>query len=149
MYFQVGLLVDDIYAAADEFERATGLSFEAPVERRLGDWTILVAFSLDGPPYVELIEGPEGSPWHAAGGRHLDHLGFWSADLEAERHRLDREGIAVAIDGARLGGQWLYHHLPHTGVRIEHIDESARAAFAQRRRDAQPTSVRASRGRRA
>jgi ketosteroid isomerase-like protein len=132
-FFQVGVLVDDLDRAADELGRAVGLTFEAPRERRLGAWMIRTAFSLHGPPYVELIEGPPGSPWDHAGHPGLDHLGFWSPDLEADRERLAREGLPVAVDGTELGGPWLYHRADAAGMRLEHIDVSAQPGFYGRR----------------
>lgn len=132
-FFQVGVLVDDIGRAADELRRAVGLAFEAPQERRLGAWTIRTAFSLHGPPYVELIEGRPGSPWDHAGRPGLDHLGFWSPDIEADRTRLAQERLPVAVDGTELGGAWLYHRADAVGTRLEHIDVSAQAAFYGRR----------------
>ena len=132
-YFQVGVLVDDIDAAADELHRVAGLTFEAPRERQLGEWSIRNAFSVHGPPYIELIEGPPGSPWDHGGRPGLDHLGFWSPDLEADRMRLADEGIEIAADGTQLGGQWLYHRLPHSGMRTEHLDVKAQPTFYDRR----------------
>jgi hypothetical protein len=130
---QVGILVRDIDAAAAQLERAAGLRFEEPVERRLGEWRILVAFSLLGPPYVELIQAPDDSPWGAPDGPRLDHLAFWSTDLDAERARLAAAGLPVAIDGVALGGRWTYHHADAVGGRIEHIEESARRGYGLRR----------------
>ena len=132
-FFQVGVLVDSIEDAADELERAVGLRFEEPVERRIGEWDIRTSFSLHGPPYVELIESGPGTPWSAEGGPRLDHLGFWSPDLGEDRRRLEAEGLAVAVDGVAKGGHWLYHQAPRAGMRIEHIDSSAQKGFADRR----------------
>src|SRR4051794_33382120 len=125
-FFQVGVLVDDIEAASDELHRAVGLRFEPAVERRIGEWEIRTSFSLHGPPYIELIESPSGTPWHAEAGPRLDHLGFWSPELEEDRRRLEAEGLAVAIDGVASGGPWFYHQTTHAGMRIEHIDETAK-----------------------
>jgi hypothetical protein len=130
---QVGIVVQDIEAAADELERAVGLRFEEPVERHVGQWRLLVAFSLVGPPYVELIQAPDDSPWSASDGPRLDHLGFWSADLGVERARLAAEKLPLAIDGVAHGGAFLYHRSPTTGGRIEHIEESVRRGYGLRR----------------
>jgi ketosteroid isomerase-like protein len=132
-FFQVGVLVDDIEAAADELHRAVGLRYEEAEDRRIGDWDIRTSFSLHGPPYIELIESGPGTPWFAEGGPRLDHLGFWSSDIEDDRRRLESEGLAVAIDGVANGGPWYYHQTSSAGMRIEHIDAVRQKGFADRR----------------
>jgi ketosteroid isomerase-like protein len=130
---QVGLLVENIGRASEQLERAVGLRFEAPVQRRIGEWTVLVAYSLHGPPYIELIEAPPGTPWSTDGSARLDHIGFWSEDLDADGRRLADAGLPLAVDGTSLGGRWFYHLAADAGIRIEHIEESARKAFGERR----------------
>lgn len=125
-FFQVGILVADLEAAMDELGRALGLTWAEPQDRRLGEWTCRVTFGRPGPPYLELIEGPPGSPWDSEGGYRLDHLGLWTGDLDRERARLVAEGLPVDVEGTELSGPWTYHRGERTGLRIEVIDEARR-----------------------
>ena len=130
LFFQVGVIVTDLHSAMDELSRAVGMTWTEPADRRLGDDDLRIAFSREGPPYVELIESEAGGGWDSSSGPHLDHLAFWSPDLEQDRGRLRRG--RPSLDGRALSGLWMYHGTQHAGMRIEHIDESLRQQFRQR-----------------
>jgi hypothetical protein len=131
-YFQVGVLVEDIEAAREELGRALGLTFGEIVDRQNGEWLIRVCFALDGPPYLELIEGPPGSPWEAVGGSRIDHIGCWTPDIGAGKDHLAREGFALELDGSTYGGKFSYHRGPKSGLRVELLESSGEAAFYER-----------------
>jgi hypothetical protein len=131
-YFQVGVLVEDIEAAREELGTALGLEWSDIVVRENGDWTIRVCFAKQGPPYLELIEGPPGSPWEATHGSRIDHIGYWADDLGESKQRLDDAGIAMEHDGSTHGGVFTYQRGRKSGLRIELIDASGRAAFYER-----------------
>jgi Glyoxalase/Bleomycin resistance protein/Dioxygenase superfamily len=132
-FWQVGIVVADIERSMAELTRALGVDWGPLVERELEGWRILVVFSREGPPYLELLQGSPGSPWDAAAGSRLDHLGYWTGDLAAERERLEGSGMPVVIDGEALGGHWNYHRLPETNMRVEpisaHYSEASREAY--------------------
>jgi hypothetical protein len=131
-YFQVGVLVEDLEAAREELGNALGLEWSDIVVREIDEWTIRVCFAKQGPPYLELIEGPAGSPWEATGGSRIDHIGYWADDLESSKHRLDAAGLALEVDGAAYGGVFTYHRGRKSGLRVELIDAGGRAAFYER-----------------
>lgn len=131
-FFQVGVLVQDIEAARAELERALGVEWSEIVEREIGEWRIRVCFVKQGPPYLELLEGPPGSPWDSSAGSRIDHIGYWTPDLAAEKQRLDEAGLALEVDGSTLGGVFTYHRGRESGLRVELIDDSGRAAFYER-----------------
>lgn len=143
-FFQVGLLVKDLDAARDELGRAVGLEWGETLVREAGEWSMRTCFSLQGPPYVELIEGPPGSPWDPGELPHIDHIGFWALDIPLAKERLEREGLELEIDGSALGSAvpFSYHRSRAAGVRIELIDDSARAAFYERWQLVDPRSAR-------
>jgi hypothetical protein len=128
-FFQVGVLVQDIEAARDELSAALGIVWSEIVERVNGEWKIRVCFSKEGPPYLELIEGPPGSPWDSGGASRIDHIGYWTPDLERHKETLAANGIPVDHDGAPL---FTYQHGRASGLRIELIGSSARPAFYER-----------------
>jgi hypothetical protein len=131
-FFQVGILVEDIAAARDELSRALGIVWGDTVERVNGDWTIQVCFSKEGPPYLELIEGPAGSPWDSRSGSRIDHVGYWTHGIEENKRRIAAEGFDIETDGAELGTPFTYHRGRASGLRIELIDDSIRDAFYER-----------------
>jgi catechol 2,3-dioxygenase-like lactoylglutathione lyase family enzyme len=131
-YFQVGVLVEDLEAAREELSNALGLEWSDIVVRENGPWTIRVCFAKQGPPYLELIEGPPGSPWEATHGSRIDHIGYWVDDLDASKKRLDDAGIALEHDGSAHGGVFTYHRGTKSGLRVELIDKSGQAPFYER-----------------
>jgi catechol 2,3-dioxygenase-like lactoylglutathione lyase family enzyme len=122
-FWQLGLVVPDIEAAANELERGPAMTFQELQQLTLGADRLLVQFSVVGPPYLELLQGDPGGPWDAGGRPRLDHLGYWVDDLDVERARLEAAGFAV-IDYAATAAH--YHVLPKTGLRVEPIDTHQR-----------------------
>lgn len=131
-FFQAGIVVPDLNRAMEELSTALDLRWGTPLERQVGEWPLWIVFSLDGPPYLELIEGPAGSPWDAAEGSRLDHLGWWSDDLDSDRERLEAVDVSLEVDGRPLGGFFHYFRAPSSGLRIELVASSGRTAFSER-----------------
>lgn len=131
-FFQVGVLVQRIDEAREELARALGIAFGEIHDRDTGEHRIRVCFSLEGPPYLELIEGPPGSPWDASAGSRIDHIGYWAPDINAAKAALDREGLELEVDGTAGGGVFTYHRGRESGLRVELIDAATRAAFYDR-----------------
>ncbi|MFF1921332.1 VOC family protein [Streptomyces sp. NPDC058221] len=65
-FYHVCFVVPDIEQAMQDFKRAAGVAWSDPVSDRLGEWDYRIVFTAGGPPFVELIEGPPGSPWDAS-----------------------------------------------------------------------------------
>lgn len=122
--YHVGFAVPDVEAAREAVGRALSVEFGPAKSRRIGDWGTRVALSVEGPPFLELIEGPPGSPWHTPDGPRFDHLGVWSADLVSDRDVLAARGCQVLFDGLRAGLPMTFHEVPELGARIEVVDAS-------------------------
>jgi hypothetical protein len=132
-FFQAGIVVQDIDRAMTELGAALGVTWGQPVVRTNGPYTIRAVFSTTGPPFVELIEGPAGSPWDAHGQSRLDHVGYWTDDIGAEIERLESLGLVVEADGRKIAGTpWAYLRAPESNLRVELLDSSMRDAFHQR-----------------
>lgn len=86
-----------------------------------------IVFSVQGPPFFEVIHGPPGSPWDATAGSRFDHLGYWSGDLDADKQRLAERGAAVEFDG----WSFAYHRLDHVGLRVELVDTAVQPGFVE------------------
>jgi len=117
-FFQTALVVPELEPALDELV-AIGLRFGEPRDREIGPYRIRVAMSLDGPPYVELIEGAPGTPWDTSDGPLLHHIGFYTSALTEDRGHLVEEGLPLLIDGTEHGGVFSYHVAPASGLRVE------------------------------
>jgi hypothetical protein len=123
------VIVEDIEAAIAELSAGLGLEFNEPHESTYGHSHIRVCYSLQGPPYVELIQGQPGSLWSTTGGPHADHIGYFVDDLEASQAKLEAAGAPVDIDGKQFGNRFAYHRAPASGMRIELIDAAKRPSL--------------------
>ena len=89
--YHVGVLVDDIDSAIVHFSAQLGLTFneprvialeqllEAGVPARARD--LRVVYSVEGPPFLELIEAQDGGVWGHHHGEGLHHIGSYHDDL--------------------------------------------------------------------
>jgi hypothetical protein len=132
-YHHFGISVADMDGAMRELGTVLGLSWNEPMAVDVGPWPIRVVYSREGPPFVELVEAPEGSPWRAArtGSQEtrafIHHFGYWSSDIVADRRQLERQGLPVELDGADFDKPYFtYHRGRETGVCVELIDTSVR-----------------------
>ncbi len=96
----------------------------------LGDWQCRIVFSRST-PFVELIEGPPGSPWDATAGGRFDHLGWWAASLTDTSRRLVEDGLPLDFDGCPYGRPFAYHRVHSIGARFEIVDTSIQTGFLQ------------------
>ena len=128
-FYHLGFVVPDIDQAISDLSRAVGVTFGSVQDRQLGDWAYRVAFSTEGPPFFELIQGPTDSPWDPTAGPRFDHLGYWSADVRTDMHRLTERGAPVQFDGCPYGRPFSYHRLDSLGFRVELVDVSTQRAF--------------------
>ncbi|MEK2479304.1 MULTISPECIES: VOC family protein [Streptomyces] len=128
-FYHVCFVVPDIEQAMRDFQRSAGVEWSAPVSDRMGEWDYRIAFSTGGPPFIELITGPTGSPWDASQGARFDHMGFWSSDVGQGSPRLEKEGMPVDFSGCPYGRPFAYHRMDSIGARIELVDVSRQTAF--------------------
>lgn len=131
-FYHVCFAVPDIERAMRDFSRSAGVEWSDPMSDRLGEWDYRIAFTTGGPPFIELIEGADGSPWDASAGARFDHIGFWSSDVERGSRRLEREGLPVDFSGCPHGRPFVYHRMDSVGARVELVDASRQAAFLGR-----------------
>ncbi len=90
--FHVGHLVPSLEAAMAELGASLGLRWTDVVYRdQQPVWTpaeglrhvpLKFCYSMAGPQRLELIEGPEGTPWYYGDTQNLHHAGVW-ADVPA------------------------------------------------------------------
>jgi hypothetical protein len=128
-HFHVGVVVPDLERGMAEIAEALGLRWgriqrrEMTLESAGGPRTVEMAYaySLDGPPHLELIEQRPDTIFALPG---LHHLGVWTQDRPGESGRLDalgwpRETVALCPDGTWAGGLF---HTGTAGLRVEIVD---------------------------
>jgi hypothetical protein len=122
-YFHVGIVVADLEAAMRELTNAVGLTWREPSRSQYGAWDIEVSYSVEGPPYLELIRGCGDGPWTLAGAPRIDHIGWATSNVVEESERLIGIGVDVDFDPSSVSpnrsGVFCYHRAPASGVRIE------------------------------
>lgn len=124
--YHIGFLVRDMAAAREELGAILGVDFHPIGTGLAGEWLVEGCWSIQGPPYIELLLGPPGSPWNIAEGSRLDHIAYVVDDLAEGRAKLEALGVAVELDGVNvMGHQMYYHRAPHSGLRVEIVDRSA------------------------
>lgn len=124
--YHLGHLVPDLRAGMEAFGRRLQLTWSTPFEMDSGFETadgepdsrpVRIAFSEQGPPYLELIEVvPHADSIFAepaAGGVH--HLGVFAERWRDETARLVDEGMVLERTGAGVA----FVRDPATGTRIE------------------------------
>jgi methylmalonyl-CoA/ethylmalonyl-CoA epimerase len=128
-HFHVGVVVADLESGMEEIARALGLRWgrvqRRQVEMEGPDGPVALemayAYSLDGPPHLELIERRAGSIFDTVG---LHHVGVWTQDRPGESARLEslgwpRETVGLCPDGTWAGGLF---HTGTGGLRVEVVD---------------------------
>lgn len=130
--FHVGHLVPDLPAAMEDLGESLGLTWTQVVHRddqRV--WTpeqgqrrvpLTFCYSTQGPQYVELIQGVEGTPWWYGDPRNLHHAGVW-ADVAALTDDLVSRGwtlVCSQVSPEEGYGSFSYVRSP-TGFLLEPV----------------------------
>lgn len=98
--YHVGVVVPDVRAAMAQYGEALGFTWSAIGDSRFDvlvdgsrqECRIAATYSLEGPPYLELVEELSGGVW-AAQALGLQHVGLWTDDLEGSAARFDAAGL--------------------------------------------------------
>jgi len=132
----IGILVDNLEEAIPRWEKALGYTFE-PIKRyRTNSWVdssdetphfhdARISFSLEGPPYIELMEFTGSGTHSEAEGQGFHHFGFVDQpDVMARRVELAAQGIGH--DGEALGEDgrpilWFTEKRDLNGIRLEYV----------------------------
>ena len=114
--YHVGLVVPDLHATAAQYTELFGLQWATPRETALpvivhGERVapeLLVTYSLNGPPFMELMQELSGDVW-AADALRLDHIGFWTPDLDAAVAEFERRGLESVVREAPERDRFSFH----------------------------------------
>lgn len=139
--FHVGYVVSDLAGAMGRLTASTGLRWAAartlPATLRTPageiSATLNLTYSVQGPPYLELIQEQPGTIWGTEH-RGFHHMGYWSGRFADDIDTLTRAGLAFeagAVDEHGELSRFAYLREPHTGLRIELRDEARRPQLEQ------------------
>jgi catechol 2,3-dioxygenase-like lactoylglutathione lyase family enzyme len=143
--YHVGIVVPDIDEALESYTNAFGFRWtelrrSSQQDVMADGWRrtteIRVCYSMDGPPYLELIEDVTGDVWgDSAYG--LNHTGYWTDDIASARDRLERSGLpALVFDASSDQPRYTYHRAAN-GTWIELVSTGFRPRLLERVRAAQ------------
>ena len=135
--YHVGHLVPDLHEAMASLGRQLQITWATPFEMDSGftlpDGTpdsdrVRIAYSADGPPYLEIIEvvRRSGSIFAEPNSGGFHHLGVFAERWRDETARLAEHGMVVE----RLGSGVAFVRDPGTGIRIEVVSFKGRDFLA-------------------
>lgn len=133
-FFHVGVLVPHLGSAIERFGDVLGIQFADAVRQdteyfeedgRMNSLKLHLTYSIDGPPYYELIEAQGDGLYGLKHGEGLHHIGVWEADCEQKQEELvakgmTREGALYRPDGSIIVAFFVPTGLG--GVRLEIAD---------------------------
>lgn len=137
-YFHVGILVADLEQAVERFRDVLGVDFAEPVYQdceyfeqpgRMEPLRLHLTYSVQGPPYYELIEAQGDGLYGLHHGAGLHHVGIWEPNCEDRINELLTKGMvkeAVLYRQDRTIIVAFTHPERLHGVRIEIADEGLR-----------------------
>jgi hypothetical protein len=128
-HFHVGILVKDIEAAAADFGSLLGVEFEPVQGRRVDSGeTVRLCYSLQGPPYLELMEMTGDGPWSPDQGEGLHHIGLSDPDVPGRCAAFGEVDVVTAGRGG-LPPVLMTRPAALHGVRVEFFDTAVAAQF--------------------
>jgi len=131
-FFHVGILVRDVEAARADFTARLGLEFEPVHSQQIATGeTTRFCYSLQGPPYLELVEMTGAGSWSPDQPEGFHHLGLSDPDVPGRCAALGpgAELIAPGPDGSPLVALTPPEALH--GVRVEYFDANIAARFLE------------------
>ena len=131
--YHTGLVVPDLEAAMARFTALAGyrwinpMSYTLPFRTTAGtsDLTSTIVYSVQA-PYLELVQEVPGTPWTAAPGNAVHHLGYFTDDLVATAQQLEASGCTFEMTADMPGTELALfaYYIDPVGTRIEIVDRA-------------------------
>ncbi len=135
--YHTGIVVPDLDAAMARLTALTGyrwitpLCYTLPFRTAAGsrELTSTIVYSVQG-PHLELVQEVPGSPWTAAPGNSVHHLGYFTDNLAETGRMLERNGFSfemtadVAQPSAESDLALFAYYVDAFGTRIEIVDRA-------------------------
>ncbi|UXA06998.1 VOC family protein [Mycobacterium sp. SMC-2] len=132
-FYHTGVIVPDLGAAMARLSALAGyrwinpMSYTLPFRTASGvrELTSTIVYSLQS-PHLELVQEVPGSPWTAAPGNAVHHLGYFSDNLAESARALEANGFTLEmtadVPGSELG--LFAYYTDASGARIEIVDRA-------------------------
>ncbi|MGD1172860.1 VOC family protein [Mycobacterium seoulense] len=132
-FYHTGIIVPDLDAAMARLSALAGyrwitpMSYTLPFRTAAGvrELTSTIVYSLQS-PHLELVQEVPGSPWTAAPGNAVHHLGYFSDNLAESARALEDNGFTLemtaVVPGSELG--LFAYYTDAFGARIEIVDRA-------------------------
>src|ERR1700719_4108485 len=106
-FYHTGIVVPDLDAAMARLTALAGyqwinpMSYTLPFRTATGthELTSTIVYSLQS-PHLELVQEVPGTPWTAAPGNSVHHLGYFTDNLIDTAHVLESSGFTFEMTGA-------------------------------------------------
>jgi hypothetical protein len=132
-YYHTGIVVPDLEAAMARLSALAGYRWITPLTYTLPfrtanatrELTSTFVYSLQG-PHVELIQQVPDSPWIAAPGNSVHHLGYFTDDLAESARLLEANGFTfeATADTSPPALALFAYYVDAFGTRIEIVDRA-------------------------
>lgn len=132
-FYHTGIIVPDLNAAMARLSALAGyrwinpLSYTLPFRTTTGtqEFTSTFVYSLQ-PPHVELIQEVPRSPWVAAPGNAIHHLGYFTDNLAVTARTLEDNGFTFEATAATSPPDLALfaYYVDAFGTRIEIVDRA-------------------------
>jgi len=131
--YHAGIVVPDLdaamahYSTLAGYEWITPLSYTLPFRTATGthELTSTIVYSLQS-PHLELVQEVAGTPWTAAPGTSVHHLGYFTDNLVETAHVLQRGGFTFEMTAAVSDSELALfaYYVDAFGTRIEIVDRA-------------------------
>ncbi|HZC52627.1 MAG TPA: VOC family protein [Mycobacterium sp.] len=138
-FYHTGIVVPDLEDAMARLSALAGyrwitpLTYTLPFRTASGtrELTSTFVYSLQS-PHVELIQEVRDSPWAAAPGNSVHHLGYFTDDLAGSAEMLEANGFTfeATADVSPPGLALFAYYVDAFGTRIEIVDRALFPDFA-------------------
>jgi hypothetical protein len=132
-FYHTGIVVPDLDAAKARLSALAGyrwinpLSYTLPFRTTTGtsELTSTIVYSVQA-PHIELLQEVPGSPWTAAPGNSVHHLGYFTDNLADAAKALEDNGFAFEMTAAVSGPDLALfaYYIDAFGTRIEIVDRA-------------------------
>jgi hypothetical protein len=131
--YHTGIVVPDLDAAMARLSELAGyrwitpLSYTLPFRTATGtrELTSTIVYSVQG-PHVELLQEVPGTPWTAAPGNSVHHLGYFTDNLVDTARTLEVTGFTFEMTADVPGSELALfaYYVDAFGTRIEIVDRA-------------------------
>lgn len=132
-FYHTGIIVPDLDAAMGRLSALAGyrwitpMSYTLPFRTPVGvrELTSTIVYSLQS-PHLELVQEVPGTPWTAAPGNAVHHLGYFSDDLAQSARALEANGFTLEMTADVPGSDLALfaYYTDAFGARIEIVDRA-------------------------